>query len=425
MELKCRHSYDNRWPNKVKYRCQAVEFSIIEPGTRTVTFKDHVEGKTNIDVEIFSIYNLQIEIFPRGLASIFANIKNVKMINCAIKEISREDFKGLVNLEYLDLSYNKLRSLPNDLFVETPNLQWIHLSDNDILRLSSKIFEPLHKKIIKEFFLAKNRTVDMNYEQGGKITFEAFLNKIDLQCLPPIEKCLNKPLEPPIGHHRRFPKYEEYFVTGKFSDFTIKVRNKEYKVHKIVLAAQSSVFESMFNKDDVKVLQEIKIMSDDAFEDFLRYFYFGSIRCADNAIELFGLAVEFNVATLKSECEEIILRNIDEHNMLEIFNLGLLHGSENLKKFAFGRIKTSFPRISDNLINAPEVIANIIKAKRELDNVVNAAQSFKICELTFKTFYLFFTKISKYFFLEFSQHNLFVKPRTKVQQKYGVRCFFD
>ena len=298
-------------------------------------------------------------------------------ISSTIEEISSDDLRGLSYLEYLNLSYNKLKSLPNDLFVETPNLQRIHFQGNKIERLSSKIFEPLHKKNIKYFFLAENCTIDMNYEQGGKITFEAFRKKIDLQCLPPIEKSL----------------YEEYFVTGKFSDFTIKVYNKEYKVHKIVLAAQSSVFESMFNKDDgndVKVLEKIQLMRVDVFEDFLRYFYFGSIRCAENTIELFELAFEFGVATLKVECEEIFLRNIDEHNMLEIFNLGHLHGSENLKKVAFARIKSLFPKISDNLIDAPEVVANLVNAKRYLDEVINAAQSFKICELTFKTFFFIF-----------------------------------
>ena len=51
---------------------------------------------------------------------------------------------------------------------------------------------------------------------------------------------------------------------------------------------QSLVFEAMFSEDngnDVKVFEKIKNMSDGAFEDFLRYFYFGTIRSEDNAME--------------------------------------------------------------------------------------------------------------------------------------------
>ena len=127
-------------------------------------------------------------------------------------------------------------------------------------------------------------------------------------------------------------------------------------------------------------------MSDDVFDDFLRYFYFGTIRSEDNAMELFGLAAEFDVATLKFECEEIILRDLNELNSFEVFNLGNLQGSENLKKAAFATIKKSFPTISDALINAPEIVAELFNAKRHLDEVIIAAQNIKFCELAFKCF---------------------------------------
>ena len=160
-------------------------------------------------------------------------------------------------------------------------------------------------------------------------------------------------------------------------------------MHKIVLLAQSSVFAIMFNDDDgegIKLLEKIKIMSDDTFEDFLRYFYFGTIRSEDNAMELFGLAAEFDVVTLKFACEEIILRDLNSLNSLEVFNLGHLHGSEDLKKAAFALIKKSFPTISDALANAPEIVAKLFNAKRHLDEVIIAAQDIKICELGFKCF---------------------------------------
>ena len=381
MEFECKY-FNPHWPNGFKYTCEVSKVSITEPGTRIATFKGtHAAGKTNNDVEVLSIYCTQIEYFPRGLSTIFPRLTNVLVDGCGLKEISRKDFEGLGNLEYLDLTTNELKSLPNDLFVETPKLQWIYLGNNKIERLGSKIFDPLDQKNLKAFNLSGNSTINMNYNQGNVTTLEALMKKIDAKCLPPIEEPLFEASQPPTKTENRFNKFREYFVTGKFSDFPIKVRDKEHRIHKNILAAQSSVFESMFsedNGDDVKVFEKIKNMSDDAFEDFLRYFYFGTIRSEDNAMELFGLAVEFDVATLKFECEEIILLNLNDFNMLEVFNLAHLHSSEVLKKAAFATIKKSFPEISDNLINAPEIVARLINAKRHLDEVMNAAKDFKI-----------------------------------------------
>ena len=263
-----------------------------------------------------------------------------------------------------------MKFLPNDLFVETPKLRWVFFNNNKIERLSSKIFYPLDKKSLETFWMGENTSVSVYFEQDGGTTLEALMKEIDEKCLSPIEDPLIKPRQPPTKSENRFKKYEEYFVTGKFSDFTIKFRGNEYKVHKIVLSSQSSMIDSIVHQRKIK---KVKNMSHDAFEDFLRYFYFGTIRSEDNAMVLFGLAVEFDVATLKFACEEIILRYLNEFNMLEVFNLAHFRGSEVLKKAAFAIIKMSFLEISDNKINTPKLVAEIINAKRRLDKLMNAA----------------------------------------------------
>ena len=381
MEIECKYS-STFWINGFKYTCKVVKASIIEPGTKIAIFEGiHEIGKTNIDVEALTINDTQIEYFPRRLSTTFPILINVQVDNCGLKEIARKDFEGLGHLIVLQLTGNELKSLPNDLFVETPKLQWIFFNNNKIKGLSSKIFDPLIKKNFYLFNLSGNPSINVDFVKCHGTTLKAFMKEIDAKCLPPIEEPLIQSRQPPKKPEGRFNKFGEYFVTGKFFDFTIKIRDKEHRIHKNILAAQSSVFESMFsedNGDDVKVFEKIKNMSDDAFEDFLRYFYFGTIRSEDNAMELFGLAVEFDVATLKFECEEIILLNLNDFNMLEVFNLAHLHSSEVLKKAAFATIKKSFPEISDNLINAPEIVARLINAKRHLDEVMNAAKDFKI-----------------------------------------------
>ena len=370
MEIECKYS-NHQWFNGDKYTCQVSKVSLIEPGTRTATFKGiHETSKTNADVEGFSICSTQVEYFPRGLSTTFPRLTIVEVDGCGLKEISRKDFEGLSDLKCVDLRNNEFKFLPNDLFVETPKLQLIYLQNNNIERLSSKILDPLDKKNFKVFSLSENSSIEMYFQQGRGTTLEAFIEEIDAKYLPPIEGLLFKQRQPPTKPENRFHKYEEYFVTGKFSDFIIKFRGKEYKVHKIVLSAQSSMIDSIIEQKKIK---KIKNMSHDAFEDFLRYFYFGTIRSEDNAMVLFGLAVEFDVATLKFACVEIILRDLNEFNMLEVFNLAHFRGSEVLKKAAFAIIKISFPEISDNKINTPKLVAEIFNAKRRLDKLMNAA----------------------------------------------------
>ena len=368
MEFECKYSQIfecyRGWPNGVKYTCQVVKASIIEPAARIATFKGiHGAGRTNIDVEGLWIENTQVEYFPRGLSTTFPRLISVLVENCGIKKIARKDFEGLGNLEDLSLSYNKLKVLPNDLFVEAPNLRQIFLHGNKILRLSSKILDPLNLKNLESFCLVGNPSINVDFKQGGATTLEILMKEIDTKCLPPIEE----PRQPLTKSENRFNKLREYFLTGKFSDSIIKFRGKEYKVHKIVLLAQSSMIESIIRQRKIK---KIKNMSDVAFEDFLRYFYFGTIKSEDNAMVLFELAVEFDVASLKLECEEIILQNLNEVNMLKVFNIAHIRGSEVLKKAAFAIIKKSFPEISENLIDDPKIIKDFINVKHRIDKAV-------------------------------------------------------
>ena len=284
MEFECEY-YNKNLSSGMKYCCRVIKVTIIQPGARDATFKGtHEAGKTNINVKSLWITGKQVEYFPRGLSSIYPTLTNVQVSNCGLKNISRKDFEGLSNLKSLNLRNNELRSLPNDLFVETPNLCRICLQGNKIKRLRSKILDPLDKTNLKEFCLKGNLSIDVVFMQGGKTTLEAFIKEINVKCLPPIEESLVKPRQPPIKPENRFKKFEGYFVTGKFCDPIIKFRGKEYKVHKNILSAQSSVIESIIQQRTIK---KIKTMSDDAFEDFLRYFYFGSIRSENNAMELF------------------------------------------------------------------------------------------------------------------------------------------
>ena len=67
------------------------------------------------------------------------------------------------------------------------------------------------------------------------------------------------------------------------------VEEKNFSVHKLVLAVQSLVFDELFmHSEDLKAFEVVTNFSVKSFEDILRYFYYDEmIQCGSNAIELF------------------------------------------------------------------------------------------------------------------------------------------
>ena len=307
----------------------------------------------------------------------FPNLRALEIHNCGLREITRQDLTGLSGLEYLRLSGNSLTFIPNDLLVDMPKLGQIDFSSNTIRKVSSKFLEPIKSSLFNANFY-NNPSISEDFVLGDD--FDAFMKKLDSCKLPPDESPLKVAIKQKISD-ARLKKEAEFFANEKFSDFTLKACDKEYKVHKFILAAQSSVFENLFSAEEVegvKIFENLATISKDTFEDFLFYFYNGSeIRNKVISMELFKLAAEFDVSDLKSQCEEIIFNQLNEENVIEVYNLGSQHGSDNLKRAAFEEIQKIIPSIQDELIDDKEHLNKLFAAKREYDALVQASKTKK------------------------------------------------
>ena len=374
----CEFSHEpdpSKYWNTYCYTCTVEGAVIIHPETRSFFIGRHRHGCSHKNVKTLWFHNGVVKFWPYNLDVTFPGLKTLKIIGCGLKTVTKNDLKGLPNLELLDLSGNKLNILPNDLFEDKTKLRQVNFSNNLLDRLSLQVLIPL-KGILKEADFRGNPAINVRYIHENNL--DAFFENLDNQQPQP-----DAPKQPKVTseYKPRFDKEEEYFESGEFSDFTIKVCDKEYKVHKLIFAAQSPVFERMFKNEDLEGEQTLKNasnISEGAFEDFLRYFYNGGvIKNEDNAMELFELAIEFEVAKLKSECEEIILKMLNESNVIEVYNIGHHHGSDTLKQAAFDVIQEIAPGIADECIDEEEDLNKLIAAKREFDNVL---QRLKKCE---------------------------------------------
>jgi BTB/POZ domain len=119
------------------------------------------------------------------------------------------------------------------------------------------------------------------------------------------------------------------------TDVTLKVKDKEFKAHKVILAAASPVFKAMFKegtKEHEDSCVNIQDMDSDVFEVFLRFLYSGQVDQLDEMIsELFVAADKYDVQPLREICIHHMAKNISMDNAVNMLILADRYGLEPIK----------------------------------------------------------------------------------------------
>ena len=364
-ELQCEFK-NQSCVERIKYVGKSAEEPITIPSNIVGIKGNHEEGKSNKDVENFYFRNTEVYFLPRGLGGIFISLTILEVSNCGLKAISRQDLIGFSLLQDLCLKQNDLKSLPDDLLTGMRRLKFVNFESNLLERLSSKLLEPIKDQLLFAAFYG-NPFINENFVKSQGQDLKAFMKLLDENHLPPIVASSTP------------NKKEELYEKGLFHDCTLVLGDKNFKVHKIILAAQSPYFERFFSEapenNQALMIHKYNAAS---FDDFLRFFYNGSrIRKGSNAVELLQIAHQFEFANLKSVCEENILRKLDESSFIAVYNLGHRYESEKLKQAAFKVIQKLFPGTSDDCIDQVNEMNALIATKRRLEDLVQSAKRFK------------------------------------------------
>lgn len=147
-------------------------------------------------------------------------------------------------------------------------------------------------------------------------------------------------------------------------------------MHKSIIAPQSTRFNEMFNSESEEkeeVFNNVKNFKDETFAEFLRYFYTNKIKVDANTFDMFELASVFDVALLKARCEDDILSNLNETNLLEAYNIE--NPSEKLKRRVNIEIKKNFPEVSEEKMKDSKYINELITTKRHLDELLKKGKT--------------------------------------------------
>lgn len=129
----------------------------------------------------------------------------------------------------------------------------------------------------------------------------------------------------------------------RFSDVVFYIRGREFPAHKVILAARSQVFLSMFEdartSPGMKHVKqhriEIKEVEPEIFLQVLKYIYTGRVDHLDTtAAPLLAVADKYGLKQLKSICEENLILNMNATNVGSLYMLADVHSADFLKKEA-------------------------------------------------------------------------------------------
>lgn len=299
----------------------------------------------------------------RKATELFPNLEHLLIESCELEKVSFQDFIGLENLEVLWLTNNKIKTLPVDLFTNMTKLKDVSLKNNLIEQFDVEMLEPI-RNTIELFNVMENPGISELYEKATSKSG----NTIKSYMLAKAHEEIAKNFE------LMSQRFEDLFATSKHSDSAIKVGDKEYQVHKCILASQSSVFDKMFSEDTAdatKIVNKPKNFKQETFEEFLRFFYTKKVPSLEIAIDLLKLANEFDVPDLKQQCQDVLCQTINPQNALERYNLAVLQNAPEMKLKAFAAVRKLHPEIAEFLCDKPHLVNGIIEAKTELQENIN------------------------------------------------------
>jgi Leucine-rich repeat (LRR) protein len=355
MELKCEFK-SVVYEGVEYYTCVVKKASITKAYTKIKnTIGEHLPGKSNQDVESIEFQDTTVRYFPRGLHKIFPALKVLRIDFCGLKSISRDDLIGLEKLEALDLRSNDLEWLPSNLLVRMTNLKRIVFFDSKLERISSKLLEPIASSLLVNF--NSNTKINSYFSPGfggSTKSLQELMKIIDKNCEKPDER---EEMLSEIYDRQEFDRdfvvgFKDLWETKNFSDFSIVAESKVFEVHKCVLATQSSVFTTIFLND-----------MEEAHGEY--------------AMDLFAIAAKYEVKNLKRITKILVLRNIDESNALEVFGLGYLYKSDDLKRCGFAVIQQMFPEedLHDSMMEKPEELREIFEDGRKIQEIQEKMKS--------------------------------------------------
>jgi len=169
---------------------------------------------------------------------------------------------------------------------------------------------------------------------------------------------LTPPVDRKLIRERCFDRLSGLLENSSYSDFTIVVNEKEFKVHRNILAASSKVFKSMFDsnmKESTEGRCEVDHIEPIVFDYLLRFIYGGQLPddLSGIAISLYEAANYYDLNDLKEICKEQAYSKLTAENAFEAYKWAHLYNITELKAKSWIIVKRDVLKITNPLKKEP------------------------------------------------------------------------
>ncbi|XP_070491822.1 uncharacterized protein [Chironomus tepperi] len=352
------------------------------------------------------ISNCTITKIPKGITKIFPNMKVFEIRNSKLDKIEKNDLVEYRSLEKFCCIENPITYLPGDLFEGFGNLEWIEFWGNNLQIIEPNILDGLTKLKYVEFSRDHHaKRFSMYPRLSSNASLEEIKNELvrkypqklkDVQKLEDLVNQLreeNEKLKEDVIKVQGIQLKSELFddlkkmlQKNEHKDFTINIIGEEFRVHKFLLAARSPVLAKMFlEAPDAENLRLVEI-SPGTFKIILKYIYTDELPAENqvNFLDLFAAAGRLQIKALQDYAAMKISPRINAHNVLDILELSVKYGHDDLKQKSFEILKKKYAQMPLN----DEILMQAEKLKKIIDSLKKKEEAIRKLEEEIKTLVL-------------------------------------
>ncbi|XP_022915997.1 kelch-like protein 26 isoform X2 [Onthophagus taurus] len=158
------------------------------------------------------------------------------------------------------------------------------------------------------------------------------------------------------------------------TDITIIVQTKEFKAHKVVLAASSDYFKAMFSDNMIEAQNShvnLHGITSNIFQILLDYIYTSIIKIDHtNVNEMLSAAMYLQIVPVINECAAFLIVNLTTYNCLDILNVAEEYSLLRMRKMVYSFLchkLTEIASLDEWTKFKPSQIANVLSLDLAID----------------------------------------------------------
>jgi hypothetical protein len=315
-------------------------------------YGDHLGNNALGNVRSLQVMHRRLHQVPECFGTHFTYINSLSINRCALQKVMRKSFAKFPHLNVVNLSHNELTIIPGDLFKGSINLRSINISYNKLEIVEFNLLQSVRHDTFKYIDLSSNPNIDYTAIIDNQISLNQVrddLHKIykttmvkNLNSLKQQNANLKKELEAMSVKIAATltDDVKSYLMDDDFKDFTVIVDGQNFKIHKMILAARSSIFAQIIKNNPDAVELKMTDIPVETFAEVLEFIYHDKLPMHANRLSLLIKgALKLDIQALKGATIKKLGDVLSEENALDALELALINDIHELKAKAIEKIQ--------------------------------------------------------------------------------------